>query len=136
MFLSVIHYDPGSVLGLDAFCICYQILTQVHISWYVLCILIYNQVLGHADTGFPSLCPFLYKYWAVGNREHFLFFYMYMYIYDLGRYYMCPLNWRKAIRKKSLNKEIVGSITCTCLLSVNGQVSVSFRWLILKVKLC
>jgi len=27
---------------------------------------------------------------------------------------------------KSLNKEIVGSITCTPLLSVNGQVSVSF----------
>jgi len=29
--------------------------------------------------------------------------------------------------KKSLNKEIVGSITCTRLLSVNGQMSVSFR---------
>ena len=46
---------------------------------------------------------------------------------ELGRYYMCPLNWWKAMRKKSLNKEIVGSITCTHLLSVNRQVSVSFR---------
>jgi len=29
--------------------------------------------------------------------------------------------------KKSINKEIFGSITCTRLLSVNGQVSVSFH---------
>jgi len=47
-------------------------------------------------------------------------------ILPLGRYYTCPLNSRKVIRKKSLNKEIIGSITCSRLLSVNGQVSVSF----------
>jgi len=39
---------------------------------------------------------------------------------------MCLLNCRKAIRKKSLNKEIVRSITCTRLLSVNGQMYVLF----------
>jgi len=36
-------------------------------------------------------------------------------------------NYGRLSVKKSLNKEIVGSITCTRLLSVNGQVSVSFR---------
>jgi len=40
---------------------------------------------------------------------------------------MCPFNGRKAICKMSLNKEIVGSTTFTPLISVNGQVAVSFH---------